>query len=114
MTTTVSIGRDCAGNELEEPQWAAFCDAIVAALEDVGLIVVFAGTGTGYWQPAPGEPVVTEESFTAVAVGTPISLLRPLLADLADRFGQEAIALTTGETDLVEAAPLFAVVGGVR
>ena len=110
-TITLSIGRDCNGRPLDAGQWEAFQAGLLNAVSDTGLTVVFAGEGPGFWQPedidGTRQPIVVEDSFTVIALGELSPLLRTLLADLADRFGQEAIALTTGETELVAAAPLL-------
>lgn len=104
-TITVSIGRDTADGPLGGSSWVDFKARTRAAVTDAGLTPVFEGDGVGIWEEA------TEDSWTVVALGTPSGSLTRTLADLANRFNQEAIAVTTGETALVEARPLFAAVG---
>ena len=106
--TTVSIGRNVGDDTLSDEAWSDFREAVLDQLDHAGLDIVFAGRGQGYWTPEDGD-TVEEEAFTAVALGSPRFALAPRFAALARQYGQEAIAVTTGETHLVTAAQHLAV-----
>lgn len=107
-STVVSIGRNVGDQPLSTAEWTRFKSQ---ALEEVrfaaalkGGQVVFHGEGQGQWAGEDGVTVF-EGSFTVVAAGpVDTDLLAETLAVLAWEFGQEAIAVTTGETALVSAA----------
>lgn len=101
-TTTISIGRNTATGPMSGPQWDRFqrrTEAIVLAACGSFRDLLFTGAGTGQWEG------VEEESFTLVAIIDAELLveLQARLAMLAKVFGQEAIAVTAGQTVLAGA-----------
>ena len=113
MTTLiVSIGRNMgtanplpgSRRELGEGEWSAFKDEVTATLTGMGGVVVFHGEGVGLYE---GE---RERAYTIImTVKTynmtpelPWSLWLDKLANslglLAYRYGQDSIAVTTGNT----------------
>lgn len=98
-TIVVSIGRNEPGHgEMGWHDWCDFQNRVRSAILPIGTIV-FDGTSLDeLWE---GEP---EESCTIVAVGVGELMLERLRRDLAmyaHTWGQEAIALTVGQTELI-------------
>lgn len=96
-TATISIGRNVGDKPLSADRWLAFRYAIRQGLGDDATVYVDGATSVGEWQG------VSEESATWVADITPerASVLSGHLAKVALDYGQDAIALTLGETRLV-------------
>lgn len=99
----VSAGRNVGDEPMSAERWAAFRLSICALFPHR----IFTGTGIGEYEGA------REESFTVVAPFTPgdwamsaspelyVRYVRAHLANLAKEYGQECIALTIAEPDLV-------------
>lgn len=110
MATVISIGRNVGEEPMHASTWDAFTSDVFDAAERFGA-VVFYGQGTGVYEGA------VEDSYTIViddseAKHNPrtggkysVDALRAELRDLATQYGQEAIALTRGETEFVPAWP---------
>ncbi len=102
QTVTISIGRNVGEHgTLTSYEWDTFTarlDGLVAE-RCAELFVHSRGVGEGGW----GQ----EENYTVVATIFPSSLrtLPSALGRLAHEFKQECIALTVGETTLVDATP---------
>jgi hypothetical protein len=107
MATVVSIGRNIADEEtvrvrpdrLSDRDWQAFITETLDVARTFG-DVYFGGEGDGVYQDEP------EEAFTVVFEDVDTlerAALVASLAELASRYGQESIALTTGETEFVAA-----------
>ena len=101
ITATVSIGRGAhaAQQPLSDADWAEFQQQVAGLLSVVanGVLHVNAAASTGEWNGVP------EDSATFVA-DVPVqaqTLVRHGLRWLAKVHGQEAIALTFGETEFV-------------
>lgn len=94
MTIVVSIGRNVGDEPMDVEQWLRFRGATYDAIAERGFVVVFEGEGTGTYEGS------REPSFTLVATGNGnrIADVGRALARLAREFGQESIALTTGNT----------------
>ena len=113
MTTViVSIGKNMGTvnplpggrDELNEGEWSAFKDEGIAALADSGGVVVFQGEGVGIYEG------LYERSYTVIATvdtspgipKTPWMQRWEKLGDdlglLAYRYGQDSVAVTTGNT----------------
>lgn len=93
-TIVVSIGRNVGDEPMRDDRWDEFREEAIDVVCRYG-VVVFSGTGTGI---DPGTTII-EQSFTLVAtLTTNITGLYRELAELAWAFGQESIALTTGNT----------------
>lgn len=106
MTTIiVSIGKNMGTanplpsgkDELNEGEWSAFKDEVTATLTGVGGVVVFQGEGVGIYEG------VYECAYTVIATvkALPWSLwleFENSLGLLAYRYGQDSIAVTTGDT----------------
>lgn len=103
-TVVVSIGRNVGTVPLSDDVWSCFVRDVGEVLTWAGgTLVVEAAESAGVWDG------VVEESATFVAVGVPVEALlslRSRLARLAGFYGQEAIAVTTGSTDLVSPDPV--------
>lgn len=101
-TITVSAGRYIGATPMPESDWNTFRMLIGRAVEVATLTTVFKGTGLGQWTDEDGE-TVHEEAFTIVALDEgrgDVRWLTATLTDLARQYGQDAIAITTGETVL--------------
>lgn len=104
---TVTIGRrdNVNGLELSVAQWGRFRAEVVSQLEGRGFTVVVDNEGTGSWEG------VTEPNFIAVGIRETAVTdaertgLRTVCADLARRYDQDAIALSFGTSELIEASP---------
>lgn len=98
---TVTIGRGAEDKALKGSDWHAFRVSTMKALKAFDHQAVEAHKGWGVWQ---GE---TEESFKATILrDLPMSVwdlkrLKAELATLAEKFEQDAIALTVGESELI-------------
>lgn len=103
-TVTITIGRNVPqvwGGQIamDAEGWAGFRNDVQTLLENTHAVIYVAGAlGRGEWQG------VEEENATYVASVEPerLSELRDTLSLFADRWHQDAIALTVGDTDLVE------------
>jgi hypothetical protein len=100
-TAVISIGRGSGASELGEGMWETFARSVrnVLALPEVGATVFVDGAeSVGEWQ---GE---SEQSLTWVAQVDDgcRRLFQARLSLFAVLFDQDAIALTWGETELVE------------
>lgn len=95
-TVVVSVGRSLPkGGTLSWADWTSFTDHILDACHDFGE-VVFAGSGTGFYLGN------AEESYTVVVAGASFSDAdRNGLAYFAAAYGQDCVAVTLGNTDLV-------------
>jgi hypothetical protein len=98
-TVTVSIGRNVGDEPLSPDRWLAFKYAVRSGLGEDATVYVDGAASIGQWQG------VSEESATWVAdiEETRAALLSRHLAKVALEYGQDAIALTLGETRLVTA-----------
>lgn len=106
-TITVSIGRKVGLVPMSSWQWDRFQNrttALVQASLDHGFgDILFTGLGTGRWTDHYGHTQI-EDSFTLVATidGSLVDELAARLSILAEVFGQDAIAVTVGQTRLCE------------
>lgn len=101
MAAIVSIGRNLYLGQLDDESWESFKSDLIDALAfTYSSAIYFQGEGIGTFEGR------TEQSFTVVFDERwPGNYsLEVLLKVLAARYGQESIALTRGETVLVEAA----------
>lgn len=98
---TVSIGR-CVGDvPMPDGRWSAFQDAVRFALSGCeSTVFVDGASSVGRWCDEATGSEVSEDSATWVAECGRPELLAELLAVLAGQYGQDAIALTVGETTL--------------
>ena len=98
-TATISIGRGGGERRLSDGEWDSFTGSIGSLLSHIGATVfVKAAESIGEWEGVP------EESRTWVAdIGDySHSFIIGWLEMTAGVFEQDAIALTIGETTLVE------------
>jgi hypothetical protein len=98
-TVTISIGRGVpGGGDMFADEWDDFRNDVRGVLETFGATVyVDAAQSVGEWEG------VAEESATWVAAvpSDCVEWLRGSLGVLRERYQQDAIALTIGETTLV-------------
>jgi hypothetical protein len=94
-TVVVTIGRNIGSEPLADPIWDEFTNQIhtlARTLLDPKLLFVYEGTGE--WEG------VTEQSrafhFVQTSRATDRATLRSALVTIAENFGQDAIAFTTG------------------
>lgn len=100
-TTTVSIGRNVGAVPMTDREWEAFRAAVSACIARAGnLSILFTGTGVGTWTDADGVEVIEQSATWVVEDVIDIEGLTLDLARTAKRYGQDAIAVTTGETVL--------------
>lgn len=98
VTVTISIGRNVGSKPMAAPKWGDFRHAVARDLRGASADVHVADAkSSGEWNG------IAEESRTWVAVvdSSALKAVRSNLADAARRFDQDAIALTTGQTELV-------------
>jgi hypothetical protein len=98
VTVTVSIGRNVGDQPMPENRWQDFRDGIsgyLARFADV--VYVDAAHSVGEWDG------ILEDSATYVAAvpAANVNGLRACLVLDCWQYGQDAIALTIGETELV-------------
>lgn len=106
MNIIIGIGRGLESGKLNDSQWSAFQREVAKWTEAAGfeLLAQVSGDSTSdqygdeeaAWFAAVKEDGV--QPYLAVAH------LRASLEDLASKYGQDSIALTTGTTKLVSAA----------
>lgn len=99
MTMTVTVGRNIGNSPMAQEQWERFTTDVLRNVRVNTTHIYFVGFGNGNYEG------VDEESFTIVSsdpVGTGIAV-RISLELLAHANRQECIALTIGETELVQA-----------
>jgi len=104
-TATISIGRGGGERRLSDNDWASFSGSIGSLLGHIGATVfVKAAESIGEWEGVP------EESRTWVAdIGDySHSFIIGWLEMSGGVFEQDAIALTIGETTLVEPSRIIA------
>ena len=103
-TVTVSIGRSIpGGGQLTNKAWSDFRFATLIEVERTAKAIYFDGIGLGRWEDG------YEDSYTIVAAYyflSGIATLQTELAKLAAAYSQESIAVTIGQTELIEAATL--------
>ena len=100
---TITIGRNVNNEPMSNEAWEGFKRSTTYALEDsIGRRAQFESFyGVGSWEGTE------EESYKITALGqhtasqADLGLLRDRLAQLALDFGQDAIALTIGQSELV-------------
>jgi len=107
---TLTIGRNVGSGPVADERWARFIDDTLALVRRHSFDVVVQNTGRGEWQGADGE-VIREENFHVAGIreddvnetDTADSVRREV-RELAHVYGQEAIALGFGTSELVSGA----------
>lgn len=103
---TISIGRNVGDGPMIEEAWVDFVEALRHHVDVFAEEVFFAGFGAGEWTDETGRTIL-EESFTIVWAGElseeDAAELELALAGLAAEYHQDAIAWTSGTTNLVAA-----------
>lgn len=91
---TISIGRNVGSTPMHTDDWNSFRLDILSVLPTAP---IFCGSGLGFYEG------VKEESFTVIVDAERVDLdyLRACLQAFACQYGQECIALTVGEPELV-------------
>lgn len=100
MSMTVSIGRNIGNSPMSQAMWEGFTSSVLRNIRSNTSAIYFVGFGTGIYEGA------TEESFTVVSSNPTESALcaiRVSLSLLAHAFKQDSVALTVGETQIVQA-----------
>ena len=123
MTTIIaSIGRNMGTanplpsgkRELNEGEWLAFKDEVNATLTGMGGAVVFQGEGLGIYEGTSERAytVIVTVKASTLTPALPWSLWLDKLANslglLAYRYGQDSIAVTTGNTRFAAAPEVTA------
>lgn len=99
-TVTVSIGRNVGSEPMPDYEWSQFVELVrLAVKRDASAVYVDAAASRGEWEG------IAEDSRTWVADidEWDLGALRNSLRQYAVTFGQDAIALTVGTTELVGA-----------
>lgn len=99
-TVTISIGRNIGSVPMDTATWRAFVKDVNSALDWAKSVVHVRGAKSiGEWNG------VAEESRTWVAdiLSAKLPLVAWRMSDLCELYGQDAIALTWGKTNLVTA-----------
>lgn len=101
---TLSIGRNTGSGPVGDDRWARFIDDTLALERRHGFEIVVQNTGRGEWEG------VAEENFIAVGIRDDdvnetdsLDAIRREVRELAHVYGQEAIALGFGTSELVSA-----------
>lgn len=100
MTMTVSIGRNVGNVPMSAERWESFTTDVLRNVRSNTAHIYFVGFGNGEWNDSG------EESFTVVSSSPTESALCAIAVSLslfAEAYGQDAIALTIGETEFVQA-----------
>lgn len=103
-TVTITIGLNSNQTLQPLPLYLAnrFRDAVNDLLFAVGAVIYVQDAGsTGTWQDVKSGKTVHEESRTWVAEVESPAYIKEFLPALCEQFEQDAIAFTTGETELV-------------
>lgn len=115
-TITVSVGRGdpSSSRYLADGQWDQFCSDVHDEISASADEIYFRGTGQGTWTDAETNVRYQEDSATwafslkatdrSKRSNVALHLLKGELAELAFRYGQDAIALTVGTTEFIEPA----------
>ena len=101
MSMTVSIGRNVKGKPMSDALWQSFTTDILRNIRSNTQAIYFVGFGDGTYGAE------TEESFTVISETPTTSAYCAISVSLslfAEAYGQEAIAMTVGQTDLVLAS----------
>lgn len=102
-TVVVSIGRNVGDVPLSDEHWLAFQDEVRHALS-MGTLYVDAAHSRGEWLGvAEDSATFVADDFTPYSVG----LVSDALAVIGGRYGQDAVAVTTGETTLVNSRHVY-------
>lgn len=96
----VSIGRNVDDVPMDTDTWDAFKGETMWAAQATAETIYSRSEGVGTWEGKREDTYVV--TFEARDYNLP--RLREKLGKLAARYGQDAIALTVGTTDLVERA----------
>ena len=108
MANTIGFGRrsGITGQDLSEAHWAKFRNDVEFAVQAAGGDVIFRGTGDGIWDG------IAEPAGCVVFLGGDAEQDRAALAwrlaSLCARYGQDAIAVTYGDSILVHAGTCHA------
>ncbi len=96
QTVFISAGQNVGADPMRPRDLVDYRNAISALLADVSAYVFFHGTGDGSWTDDTGAWVYERSYVWGTAIPTPLALheLRTGLAQIARRFGQEAIGCT--------------------
>ena len=95
---TVSVGGSVQGQPMTQGTWSQLQRSVRNALANTVGAISFATLGNSTWQNVP------ERSYVASVLRpdmTQLSALRARLRQLADAYGQDAVALTVGKSVLL-------------
>lgn len=101
MSMTVTIGRNVGNVPMSDAHWQSFTADVLRNIRANTRAIYFVGFGTGVWEGTEEESftVISETPTTSAACAISVSL-----SFFAEAYGQEAIAVTIGETELVQAS----------
>lgn len=102
----LTIGRNCDSTPLDAPVWDEFQAQAYAMLEDLndgGVLETHRGVSAGDERWAPEDSTMVTLRLETPLADHWVTSLRARVAKLAAQFGQDAIALTIGQSELVEA-----------
>lgn len=98
-TVTVTYGRNVGDLPMDLERWNDFNWAMRNTVESYTAELWADGQSRNAWKGVPEESRVL---YGPVRTGANLTQLRARLANLATQFGQEAIGLSVGQSELVE------------
>lgn len=101
-TVTVTIGRNVGDKPLPQDVWNQFVWAITRAFDTITTEQWANGSTKGIWQGVTEEARVLYGPVRQDATDLDLRRFRARLATLATQYGQDAIGLSVGESELVE------------
>lgn len=109
---TVNIGCKCGDTDMHDSRCAAFQQETEMLMAETVGKVSFSVDGKSHWQGV-SERAISFSTLDAELIGpdeskfgNPLQVLRYGLSYLAARYGQEAIAMTVGLSELVSPSPM--------
>lgn len=118
QTITVTIGRNVGQDPLPQDRWNEFIADTRAAVESAVSDIWVATPYRGSWDGVPEDAFVFYGPVVGTLANTPQErALKQRLSVLAGYYGQQAIGVSVGFSELVEAIDVLAPVGereGVR
>lgn len=103
---TVTIGRNIQGKPMDAEDWSGFIYRTRRAIEGQGVELWATAPYKGLWEGEKEDAIVFYGALPNVKASDDdrrVKVLRELLRNLASEYGQDAIGLTVGENELIEA-----------
>ena len=105
LTGHIGFGLQIGTVPMNRQEAQAFASAVRSAVKSVGATILFEGIGQGTYEgvsePSAALTFEFEGDLSGFSVNRRLETLRNLLADAADAFAQDCIALTLGSAELI-------------